>query len=69
MSIIADIKMARDEHTQHLATHKCSQLQKCDIRAELWQAYMTMADMWGLEADDDQRQREHYERNYKRPAA
>ncbi len=69
MSIIADIKQARDEHVQHLATHKCSQLQRCDIRAGLWQAYMGTAAMWGLEPDDDRRQREHYERNYVRPAA
>ena len=69
MSIVADIKKARDEHVQHLATHKCSQLKRCEERAELWQAYMGTAAMWGQEADDDRRQREHYERNYVRPAA
>ena len=69
MSIIADIKQARDEHVQHLATHRCSQLQRCDIRAELWQAYMGTAALWGTEPDDDRRQREHYERNYGRTAA
>ena len=69
MSIIADIKQARDEHVQHLAEHKCSQLHRCDIRAGLWQAYMGTAGLWGQEPDDDRRQREHFERNYKRPAA
>lgn len=69
MSIVADIKQAKAEHTQHLATHRCSQLKVCEARAELWRAYMATADQWGAEPDDDQRQREHFERNQKRPAA
>jgi len=69
MSIVADIKQARDEHVQHLATHKCSQLKRCEERAELWQAYMGTAALWGQEPDDHARQRAHYERNAGRPAA
>lgn len=69
MSIVADIKQARDDHTRHLATHKCSQLVQCPERSKLWRVYMATADQWGAEPDDDQRQREHFERNQKRPAA
>jgi hypothetical protein len=69
MSIIADIKRAKAEYEGHLAKHKCSQLERCEKRAELLQAWYGTAGMWAEEPDDDRRQREHFERNYKRPAA
>ena len=69
MSIVADIKRAKAEYEDHLATHGCGQLSRCTARGELLQAWYGTAGLWGKEPDDDQRQREHFERNYKRPAA
>lgn len=69
MSIVADIKQAKAEWEDHIARHKCTQLQQCPERAALLQAWFGTAGMWALEPDDVQRQREHFERNYKRPAA
>jgi hypothetical protein len=76
MSIMADIKRAKAEYHDHLATHKCRDAissladnqTPCTTRMELMQAWMTTAELWGLEPDDDQRQREHFNRNL-RPAA
>lgn len=69
MSIIADIKQAKAHYEDHLAAHKCSQLQTCSERSLLLQVWYSTAGLWGEEPDDDRRQREHYERNYVRPAA
>lgn len=76
MSIIADIKQAKAEFNDHLAAHKCRSRADslsagevpCARRIELWEAYTGTAGLWGKEPDDDQRQREHYERSL-RPAA
>ena len=76
MSIIADIKKARAEYFDHLATHKCRDAvssradnqEPCAVRADLIQAWSGTASLWGQEHDDDARQRAHYERNL-RPAA
>jgi hypothetical protein len=67
MSIIADIKKAKAEYEDHVATHKCRAGQ-CEKRAEMLQAWFGTAGMWALEPDDDQRQRDHFNRNL-RPAA
>lgn len=77
MSIIADIRQAKSEFTAHVAEHKCRDAfsaradgqEPCAIRVELLQAFIGTAGLWGREPDDDRRQREHYERNYVRPAA
>lgn len=76
MSIIADIKQAKHEYEQHVATHKCRARSAaiaageapCDERVELIQAWFGTAGMWGREHDDHQRQLDHYNRNL-RPAA
>lgn len=76
MSIIADIKQAKEEFTSHVAVHGCRATSAdiadgktpCDKRVELWQAYMGTAGLWGQEHDDDRRQRDHFNRNL-RPAA
>ena len=69
MSIVADIKQAKAELERHLSTHKCGETTKCQERSDLRQAWYGTAGLWAAEPDDDQRQREHFERNYKRPAA
>ena len=76
MSIIADIRVAKAEYEDHVATHKCSDATSarsrgetpCSKRVELLQAYFGTAGMWGQEPDDDRRQRDHFNRNL-RPAA
>jgi hypothetical protein len=76
MSIVADIKRAKAEFEDHVATHKCSDAfsarsrgeTPCKTRVELLQAYFGTAGLWGQEHDDDTRQRDHFNRNL-RPAA
>lgn len=76
MSIVADIKQAKEEFTSHVAEHGCRATSAakadgetpCTRRVELWEAYMGTAKLWGLEHDDHARQKAHYERNL-RPAA
>lgn len=76
MSIIADIKQASAEFTDHVAKHRCRPTSSavaagetaCTKRVELWMAYMGTAALWGREPDDYARQRAHFERNA-RPAA
>jgi hypothetical protein len=67
MSIIADVKQAKWEYEDHIARHKCRAGQ-CEKRAELIQAWFGTAGMLGLEPDDDQRQRDHYNRNLRAAA-
>lgn len=76
MSIAADIKQARAAFEDHVATHKCrpavscwnDNQDPCDLRATLWLVYMKVAARWGQEPTDEQRQRDHFNRNL-RPAA
>lgn len=76
MSIIADIRLAKAEFEDHVATHGCRPTSAakadgetpCTKRVELWEAYQGTAALWGQEPDDDRRQREHFNRNL-RPAA
>lgn len=80
MSIIADIRQAKAEFEDHVATHGCRPTSAakadgetpCTTRVDLWQAYVgspnSAAGMWGREHDDDARQRAHFARNL-RPAA
>ena len=77
MSIVADIKQAKAEYIAHIAQHKCRDSfaaradgqEPCARRVELMQAWVGTAGLWAEEPDDDRRQREHFERNQKRPAA
>lgn len=77
MSIRADILQAKAEYEDHVARHKCRDRESsiadgetpCDTRVGLIQAWFGTAGMWGREYDDDRRQREHYLRNVKNPAA
>jgi hypothetical protein len=63
MSIRADILQAKDEYHEHMNRHKCS-LIKCQEKTELWGAWMGTAGLWATEPDDDDRQREHYNKQY-----
>lgn len=63
MSIVADIKRARAEYEDHLATHACGELTKCPERAAMLVAWFDTAHQWGLDPDDHTRQEEHYRRN------
>jgi hypothetical protein len=69
VTTVADIKQAKAVHTHHLATHRCGALTRCPERAELWKAYMATADHWGADPDDDQRQRDDFNRSQVRPPA
>jgi hypothetical protein len=77
MSIIADIKQAKGAYIDHVARHKCRDAfstradggEPCAVRAELIQAWSGTAGMWAKEPDDDQRQRDHYNRNLRPVAA
>lgn len=67
MSTRYDINAAKAKHAEHVGSHKCTKLNlttglyfPCDIRRALWLAWMATAARWGLEADDDARQRRQY---------
>lgn len=71
MSIAADIKREREIFEDHVARHKCRPAasgERCEQRVELWEQYIGTAALWGQEPDDEQRQRDHFNRNV-RPAA
>lgn len=76
MSIVADIHMAKARYFEHLAVHKCRDAissradgqEPCETRADLLTEWTNTAGNWGLAADDDNRQREHFLRNEKKAA-
>jgi len=63
MTIRADILAARGAYEDHVARHHCSMLTHCEQRRHFWNAWMDTARQWGQDSDDDDRQREHYQRN------
>jgi len=64
MSIRADILQAKDEYHKHLEEHKCGVMTRCAQRTEFWDAWMGTAEHWGIEYDDDSRQRDHYNQQF-----
>jgi hypothetical protein len=64
MSIRADILRAKSEYEEHLARHKCGTLTRCEERNRYSKAWMDTAKLWGLERDDDERQRAHYHEQF-----